>query len=86
MNIYITAFGIIIFLAGLYMMYRCIKGIIDCNRRLKRIDKAYELHQKVLNEYGIEAALHMTPMHDIINDTKEITIVNYLNTDFIKIK
>lgn len=71
-------------------LWWCIRQIIlieiEYKRKKTRLMQAYKLHLKVLDEYGVEAADKLASMEQIMNDDKPITIINYLNTDWLKIK
>lgn len=56
----------------------------ELQRQQARIEPAYKLHREVLHQYGLEAYSKLASPDEIIEDDKSITIINYLDTDFIK--
>lgn len=62
------------------------KRIAEYNRQMaeieyrrERLRLAHKLHMDVLENYGLFAYIHLADMDVIINDTKKITVINYLD-------
>lgn len=59
--------------------------IAEVDRQQSRVSAAYDLQLEVMIKYGVEFVPYLTPPEQIIVDTKSITMVNYLNVDFIQL-
>jgi hypothetical protein len=48
-------------------------------RQQSRMNAAYDLHHEVLQQYGYEVWLKLTPPNEIMEGTENINLINYLN-------